>query len=83
MIKVTVKLFAGARELAGGQATVDAELTDDATIADLRTWLSNEFPALAPLLASAAFAIDADYAADSTRLTLDAEVACIPPVSGG
>jgi molybdopterin converting factor small subunit len=29
------------------------------------------------------FAIDAEYAVDATPIPLAAEVACIPPVSGG
>ena len=82
-MNVTVKLFAAARELAGERSAIDAELPEGATVGDLRAWLAADCPSLAPLLKSATFAIDTDYAVDSTPLRPDAEVACIPPVSGG
>ena len=81
-MKVEVRLFAAARELAGKPA-VEAELPDDATVADLRRWLAEAFPDLEPLLRSAAFALDAEYAVDDAPLSDGAEIACIPPVSGG
>lgn len=81
-MKVVVKLFAGARELAG-QDQVEIELPTQATVADLRGALLAGFPALTPLLPHALFAIDANYATDETAVPEDAEIACIPPVSGG
>ena len=81
-MKVAVKLFAAARQLAASDEAV-VELPADATVAELRVALAAAHPALAPLLRHALFAIDAEYATDATCIPADAEVACIPPVSGG
>ncbi|MEM8944215.1 MAG: MoaD/ThiS family protein [Planctomycetota bacterium] len=81
-MKVTVKLFAGARELAG-HSEVKLDLPPSVTIADVRKKLLTEFPQLASLLPHAVFAVDAHYAAEDSILDENSEVACIPPVSGG
>ena len=81
-MKVAVKLFAAARQLAGAEEVV-VEVTEEATIADLRAALVLQHPPLTPLLNHALFAMDADYVTDATRVTPSAEIACIPPVSGG
>ena len=82
MTSVAVKLFAAARELAGA-AEVAVDCGDQPTIADVRKALAEAHPPLAELLSQAAFAIDASYAAETTPVPDGAEVACIPPVSGG
>lgn len=79
---VRVRLFAAARQEAGSDL-IDVTLKRRATVADLRDALAGQLPALANLFARAAFAIDAEYAADSRIVPDDADVACIPPVSGG
>lgn len=79
---VEVKLFAGARQIAGADS-VRVELADGATVADLRQALVRANPELAAVLSRAMFAIDTDYAAEQTIIPAQAEVACIPPVSGG
>jgi molybdopterin converting factor subunit 1 len=79
---VEVKLFALAAERAGARQ-VAVELPPQSTVADLRRHLGNAYPALAPLLSHVLFAIDAQYAADTTPIPAGAELACIPPVSGG
>jgi molybdopterin converting factor subunit 1 len=81
-MKVQVKLFAAARELAGGD-TVEIEIQERATVADLRLALAKDFPALDKLLPHALWAVDAEYAGDSTIINDHSEVALIPPVSGG
>jgi len=81
-MKITVKLFAGVRELAG-QSEVVAELARGATIGDLRKCLNNDFPRLGPYLSHAMFAIDSEYATDDLLVQEQSEIACIPPVSGG
>ena len=79
---VQVRLFAAARQEAGSDV-IDVELKNGATVADVRDALASQLPALASLLARVAFAVDAEYAADSREIPDGAEVACIPPVSGG
>lgn len=81
-MNVQVKLFALAREAAGADA-VTVELPAGATVAELRRHLAEQFPKLAPLVTQMLVAVDAEYADDEHRLEAGAEVACIPPVSGG
>jgi molybdopterin converting factor subunit 1 len=81
-MQIRVKLFAAARELAGGDL-VEVVLPTTATVADLRAALMERLPPARELLARSMFAIDHEYAANHERLDASAEVACIPPVSGG
>ncbi len=81
-MKISIQLFAVAKELAGRDA-VEVELPSGATVADLRQALVAGAPALSGILAQLKFAIDEDYAAEQTPLREGAKVACIPPVSGG
>jgi molybdopterin converting factor subunit 1 len=81
-MKVSVKLFAAARQLTGA-GEIALELPAETTVAELRGALAAKHPALAPLLRHALFAIDAEYATDATAIRDGAEIACIPPVSGG
>jgi molybdopterin converting factor small subunit len=79
---VRVQLFARARDLAGSNAVV-VPLPKGATVADLRRGLATACPALATLLERSALAVDQEFAADALVLPVDAEVALLPPVSGG
>ena len=79
---VRCRLFAAARDLAG-RSQVELALDEPATIGGLRKQLAAAFPALAPLVPHLMFAIDADYVTDRTPIPPDAEIAGIPPVSGG
>jgi molybdopterin converting factor subunit 1 len=81
-MQITVKLFASARELAGGDS-ITVELPTGATVARLRQELMERLPAARDLLARSMFAIDCDYAADDKGVQASNEIACIPPVSGG
>ncbi len=81
-VQVTVKLFALARELAR-RNTVAVRVPDRATAGDVRRGLAESCPALAGLVGQMLIAVDSEYADDSTPVTGQSEVACIPPVSGG
>ena len=81
-MKVRVKLFAAARELAGSD-TLELEIADRATLADLRLAVAKEFPALQKLLPHTLWAVDAEYAANDYVINGRSEIALIPPVSGG
>jgi molybdopterin converting factor subunit 1 len=77
-----IRLFARARDLAGTDA-LRVELPDGATVADLRRRLAIDCPALMGLLERSALAVENEFAADSLILSANAEVALLPPVSGG
>ncbi len=79
---VRVRLFARAKDLAKANA-VDVELPAGATVAELRRKLAKERPALASILDRSALAVNDEFVEDSLTLPLEAEVALLPPVSGG
>ena len=81
-MKVRVKLFAVAKDLAGCDE-LSVELPAGATIRDLRGAIVIVSPALARIVPHALWAVGADYANDDTSLNEESEVALIPPVSGG
>lgn len=82
MMRVRVRLFARARDLAGAEE-VTAELPAGATVAELRRELAARYPDLARLLECSAVAVNEEFATDATRLSGAEEVALLPPVSGG
>ena len=81
-MKLTLLLFARARELVG-QPAVELEVAERVTIGDLRRVLADMFPQLRPLSGSLLWAVNNDYADDGRPLQPDDTVACFPPVSGG
>lgn len=78
---VRVRLFAG-MAAAVGHRSVELDW-DDGTAVALRGRLADAFPSIAPLLAHSAVAIGDAYVGDETRVPSGADVAIIPPVSGG
>jgi molybdopterin converting factor subunit 1 len=81
-MKIRVKLFAAAKELAGcDQVTV--ELAPNATIEDLRAAIIKTHPALSRIAANSLWAVGTEYAANDMRINENSEIALIPPVSGG
>ena len=81
-MKVRVRLFAVAKQVAGRES-VEIDLPEGATIGQLREQLGARVPPLAKIVGQMMFAIDVQYANDQTRIPPGADVACIPPVSGG
>ena len=81
-MRVRVKLFAVARQRIG-QDSLEVELPDKPTIGHLRQALLEQFPPLASVVPHARFAINSEYASDAAALPAAAEIAIIPPVSGG
>jgi len=83
MIPLRIHLFARARDLAGA-SSLDVLVEPGTTVGQLRERLHAEVPALGPILARCAIAVDQDFAGDDRPLPSGvAEVALIPPVSGG
>lgn len=79
---VRVRLFARLREQAGCE-TVEVAVPAGTTVAELRRALAQQVPTLAPLLAHVMLAINTEFATDTDVIPDNAEVACLPPVSGG
>ena len=79
---VRVLLFARAKDLAG-VSSMSLELPEGATVADLRERLSAAYPRLAEFQARCAVAVGGELVGDETGLADGAEVALLPPVSGG
>ncbi len=75
-----VLLFARTRDLIGADRI---EIADAATVGELRRRLIDEFPKIAGLLEKSAFAINDEFADDAAPIPAAAEVALLPPVSGG
>ncbi len=81
-MKVKVVLFAAARELTG-KREIELDLPTAATVDHLKRELTARFPSLADLVTRSVLSVDHEFAVDSDRLNENAEVALIPPVSGG
>ena len=82
MIRVTVKFFALARDLAGTDRAV-FDLPADATTFLMMNLLVDRYPRLAGLRNHLRLAVNSAYAGGSAPLADNDEVAVIPPVSGG
>jgi molybdopterin converting factor small subunit len=79
---VQVRLFAIARQRAGRQV-VEVDLPETATVADLKAAILSQTPSLASLLPVLRFSVNSEYADDTTPIPHGADLAAIPPVSGG
>ena len=81
-MRVTVRLFARLRDLAG-TSEVPLELDAPGTIEDVWTALAARYPAVAPFRTSLSAALNDDYARMTAPVAEGDEVAFLPPVSGG
>ncbi len=80
MVKYTVLLFAGLSEV-GGSASIDVDAPDGASVSELIRAAEGQLPGL--VNQTYRVAIDSRYATDSDTVPEGAEIAFIPPVSGG
>ena len=81
-MQLVIHLFAAARDRAGSP-TVVLDLPAAPTVADIRAALLARVSELAGLLAVSRIAVNHDFAEDTDIIPFGAEVAVIPPVSGG
>jgi molybdopterin converting factor subunit 1 len=81
-MKVTILLFARARDLAGGDTLV-LEIPPTATLGEVRRQLGVNHPRLGAILDRCALAVNNDFAHDSAPVPAGAQIAVLPPVSGG
>lgn len=81
-MRVRVLAFATASDALGGE-TVEVALAEGGGLAELRRELAGRFPALEPLWPRLAIAVDGEIVSPGAPLHDGAEVALLPPVSGG
>ena len=81
-MRVRVLFFGVLKELTGKSAD-EIELQDNASVRDLLARYESSIPRLREALASAALAVNQEYASPDARLKAGDEVALLPPVSGG
>jgi len=81
-MNLPVRMFARARDVVGKEV-VFIELPPGSSVGDLRQRLEAEFPGLKSLLERSALAVNDEFADDSSIIPSNAEMALLPPVSGG
>jgi molybdopterin converting factor subunit 1 len=81
-MRVTVRLFARLRDIAGS-GDLSREAPQGATVADVWRALVAEFPEMARYESSVSSAVNADYARMTATIEDGDEIAFLPPVSGG
>jgi molybdopterin converting factor subunit 1 len=81
-MRVTVRLFARLRDLAGSGELV-REVPGPATVQTVWRALIAEMPALQDYERTMSVAVNADYSKMSAAVSDGDEVAFLPPVSGG
>jgi molybdopterin converting factor subunit 1 len=81
-MRVTVRLFARLRDLAG-QGELVRDVPPEATVAAVWQDLVRDYPPFADYQPSISCAVNAEYAKFRTPVSDGDEVAFLPPVSGG
>jgi molybdopterin converting factor subunit 1 len=81
-MRVTVRLFARLRELAGTE-TITVEVAEPATVATVWEATAVLAPSLAPFARAISCAVNAHFARMSHPVVAGDDVAFLPPVSGG
>jgi molybdopterin converting factor subunit 1 len=81
-MRVTVRLFARLRDIAGA-SELARDIGPGATIGAVWQQLASEYPELSQYERSISSAVNADYARMDQVLREGDEVAFLPPVSGG
>lgn len=82
MATIRVRLFAGLHQMIG-EREIDLDVSDGATVSDLRDALGERYPHVRAFLPTLVAAIDEDYVPITHVLHDGDRVALIPPVSGG
>ena len=80
-MEVNVLAFGVAKDIFGAPV-IDLQLTNDATVSNLKYLLEDKYPRLKQL-ATYMVAVNDEYALDGDTIHERDEIAIIPPVSGG
>jgi molybdopterin synthase sulfur carrier subunit len=81
-MKVQVRVFAMVRDIVGAEL-IDVEVPDAATAGEVRGALVSRYPELQSVAGFLKMAVNAEFAADATRVYAGDEIVVLPPVSGG
>lgn len=81
-MRVKILFFATLRDYVG-EKTLELEIPEGTTVANLRESLLTRYPKMIPAQNSIMVAINREFSADEQVIPLEAEVALFPPVSGG
>jgi molybdopterin converting factor subunit 1 len=82
-MRVTVRLFARLRDMAGGAGELVRDVPEPATVQTVWDAIVAEVPELAAYERTMSVAINAEYARMAAPVSDGDEVAFLPPVSGG
>ena len=82
-MRVTVRLFARLRDMAGGAGELVRDVPAPATVQTVWNALAAEMPALLAYEKTMSVAVNAEYARMGASVNEGDEVAFLPPVSGG
>jgi molybdopterin converting factor subunit 1 len=81
-MRVTVRVFARLRELAGRESW-ECDVPPGASVADVWQHVAAQHQALAPFAGVVSYAVNAAFASRQAAVRDGDEVAFLPPVSGG
>lgn len=81
-MQVQILFFAHFKEKAGISKAL-MPLPERATVADLKSILASQYPAIGPLMENSVVSINQQFAFDGDAVPDGAEVGVFPPVSGG
>ena len=82
-MRVTVRLFARLRDMAGGNGELVRDVPEPATVQTVWDALVAEMPSLIDYEKTMSVAVNAEYARMAAPVNEGDEVAFLPPVSGG
>ncbi|HUF00208.1 MAG TPA: MoaD/ThiS family protein [Anaerolineales bacterium] len=82
MNRVKLLFFATLRDRAGARS-MELDIPVDLTVQGLKDKISAEYPNLKDSMSSVLITINREYAFDDAVIPQNAELAMVPPVSGG
>jgi molybdopterin converting factor subunit 1 len=81
-MRIKVLFFATLRDYVGAK-TIEMEIPAETTVAGLKELLVVRYPKMSTSRNSIMAAINREYAGDDQSISMNAEIAFFPPVSGG